>query len=425
MENRDVMEIISRTVYDFLIAREWDETSAIYLNLTANILVLVLAILLLDLILRVVIIKGFQRFSDKTKTTFDDFLVKGNFPRYTAHIIPFIVLEAVLPYVFIDFPKTGDFLLRVTDVYVIFLVIWILRSAIKSTRDFFKSLDAFKDKPIDSYAQVIIIVVWLFGILFIFSEITDQSMLKFLTTLGAASAVLLLVFRDTILGFVASIQVSINDMVRIGDWITHHKSGADGDVIEINLTTVKVRNFDKTITTIPTYSLISDSFKNWRGMEESDGRRIKRAVIIASESIRFLTAADMERLGNIELVRSYIAHRQQDIDAYNEEHQVDKTLLVNGRNQTNIGIFRKYISAYIEHHPAINKTMTVMVRQLEPTSQGIPIELYAFSSDKRWANYEYIVADIFDHLLAAVSYFDLHIFELPKGKDIKALKDNT
>ncbi|MCB0375420.1 MAG: mechanosensitive ion channel [Sinomicrobium sp.] len=419
---KDTANPVSKTVYDFLIAREWDGNTAIYLNLIANIIVLALVIFLIDRILRVVIIKGFRIFSNKTKTTFDDFLVKGNFPKYTAHIIPFIVIEAVIPDVFIDFPKTGNFLLRLTDIYLVFLVIWILRSIVKSTRDFLKSLDAFKDKPLESYAQILIIVIWLFGIVFIFSELTGQSIIGFLTTIGAASAILLLVFRDTILGFVASIQVSVNDMVRIGDWITHDKYGADGDVIEINLTTVKVRNFDKTITTIPTYALISDSFRNWRGMEEGEGRRIKRSVLIASESIRFLTEDDLKKLKEIELVRSYIEHRQKDIDQYNSANRIDKTLPVNGRNQTNIGVFRKYVEAYIRKHAAINKEMTVMVRQLEPTPQGVPLQVYAFSSDKRWASYEHIMGDIFDHLLAAVPYFGLRIFEFPKSNDMEALR---
>ena len=425
MQNQETVHPVSKTVYDFLIARDWSETTAVYLNLIANIIALALVVIVIDRILRIVIIKGFRAFSNKTKTTFDDFLVKGNFPKYTAHIIPFIVIEAAIPYVFTDFPETGNFLLYVTDVYVVFLVIWILRSVIKSTRDFLKSQEAFKDKPLDSYAQIIIIGIWLFGIIFIFSELTGQSIVKFLTTLGAASAILLLIFRDTILGFVASIQVSVNDMVRIGDWITHEKYGADGDVIEINLTTVKVKNFDNTITTVPTYSLISDSFKNWRGMQESGGRRIKRSVIIASESIRFLTGEDLEKLKHIELVRAYIEHRQKDIDLYNEQHRADKTLPINGRNQTNMGVFRKYIDAYIQQHPAINKDMTIMVRQLEPSPQGIQLQVYAFSSDKRWANYEHIMADIFDHLLAAVPYFDLRIFEWPKGKNVEALKQSS
>ncbi|MFL2623986.1 MAG: mechanosensitive ion channel family protein [Flavobacteriaceae bacterium] len=229
--------------------------------------------------------------------------------------------------------------------------------------------------------------------------------------LGTVSAVIILVFKDTILGFVASIQVSVNDMVRIGDWITFQKYGADGDVIEINLATVKVRNFDHTITTIPTYALISDSFKNWRGMTQSGGRRIKRALNIRMSSVRHLNETDINKLLNINLIKDYIIQKSDDIAAYNTENDIDKTLLINGRNLTNIGVFRKYIESYIENHSAINKDLMIMARQLEPSEKGLPIEIYAFSSDKRWQNYEYIIADIFDHVIAASSTFDLKIYE--------------
>jgi miniconductance mechanosensitive channel len=245
-----------------------------------------------------------------------------------------------------------------------------------------------------------------------FALITGIPFFKFLTTLGAASAVILLIFRDTIMGFVASLQVSINDMVQIGDWITFEKFGADGDVIEINLATVKVQNFDKTITTIPTYALISDSFKNWRGMENSGGRRIKRAVVIKQRSIKYLSKEQIDALRKIEIISDYIETRSLDIENFNLKNNVDKSLLINGRNLTNIGLFRKFVETYVERHSAINKEMMIMTRQLAPSTEGVPIEIYAFSKDKRWQNYEYIMADIFDHIIAAVPYFDLEIFEL-------------
>tara|TARA_R110002049_G_scaffold140279_1_gene301310 strand:- start:426 stop:1217 length:792 start_codon:yes stop_codon:yes gene_type:complete len=262
------------------------------------------------------------------------------------------------------------------------------------------------------------IFAWLLGIFSIFAIVTGISFISFATTLGAASAVILLIFKDTILGFVASIQVSINDMVRIGDWITFEKYGADGDVTEINLATVKVQNWDKTITTIPTYALISDSFKNWRGMSESGGRRIKRSVIVKTSTIKFLTEEDITRFGKIQLVSSYLKTQSDEIKAHNNSHNIDKSVLVNGRNLTNFGVFRKYLQTYIENHSAINDNMTLMVRQLEPTPQGIPMEIYAFSKDQRWVNYEYIIGDIFDHVLAAVTYFDLEIYELSLGKQV-------
>jgi len=322
------------------------------------------------------------------------------------------------PFLLLDFPESQVFVIKAIDIYVILLVVWIFRSFIKSTRNYLNSKDAFKDKPLDSFTQIAIIILWFFGIIFIFSELTGQSIVKFLTTLGAASAILLLIFKDSLLGLVASIQVSVNDMVRIGDWITQEKYGADGNVYEINLTTVKVRNFDNTITTIPTYSLISDSFKNWRGMQSSEGRRIKRSLIIKANSVRFLLNEDLERLAKIQMLSNYIEHRQNDIDKYNETNGIDKSVIVNGRNQTNLGVFRKYCDQYIKNHSAVNKDLMIMVRHLPPTSQGLPLEIYTFSSDKRWANYEYIMADIFEHLMAAVSYFDLELHELPTGRDL-------
>jgi miniconductance mechanosensitive channel len=263
------------------------------------------------------------------------------------------------------------------------------------------------------------IVLWIMGITAIFSEIFDIKIEKMLATLGAISAIILLIFRDTILGFVASIQVSVNDMLRIGDWITMDKFGADGDVIEINLATVKVRNFDNTTTSIPTYSLISDSFKNWRGMQKSEGRRIKRHVLIKSNSVRFIKNGELDDLMKIQLLKEYIAHKKVEIERYNLNNNIDKELSLNGRNLTNLGLFRKYITKYLENHAGLNKDMLLVCRQLQPTAQGIPLEIYVFSKDKQWENYEYIMSDIFDHIIASVSFFDLELFELPsEGRNV-------
>ena len=299
--------------------------------------------------------------------------------------------------------------------FTIILVLWIVRSLLNTIKDYLKTLPNLKDKPIDSYIQVVMIFAWAIGILSAFAIITGIEFIKFITTIGAASAVIILIFKDTILGFVASIQVSINDMVRIGDWITFEKYGADGDVIEINLSTVKVQNFDMTITTIPTYALIADSFKNWRGMTDSGGRRIKRSLNIKLDSIHYITSEELDSFKKIQSIATYLETRQKDIDAFNQKNNINKELLLNGRNMTNIGVFRKYIETYIEHHSGTNKEMMIMVRQLAPETQGIPLEIYAFSSDKRWQNYEYIMADIFDHVIAAVPYFNLEIFELPSN----------
>jgi miniconductance mechanosensitive channel len=298
-------------------------------------------------------------------------------------------------------------------VYIIGLALWIIRTIFNALRDYLKSIPEYSDKPIDSYIQVIMIVLWMIGITAILSKLFNIKISDMLATLGAISAIVLLIFRDTILGFVASIQVSVNDMVRIGDWITMEKFGADGDVIEINLATVKVRNFDFTTTTIPTYSLISDSFKNWRGMQNAEGRRIKRHILIKSKSIRFINDNELNDFKKIQILSDYIDKKTLELKKFNNEHKIDKGLSINGRNLTNIGLFRKYITKYLENHPALNKNMLLVCRQLQPTSQGIPIEVYVFSKDKKWENYEFIMSDIFDHIIASVEYFDLEIFELP------------
>lgn len=397
------------------------DTGAKYLNMAILALATLLIIFIIDIIIRRILLNLFTRFSEKTKTHFDDYVVENKVPRNVAHIIPLLIALEFAPFIFVDFPYFENIAEKGLQVFSILLTIWVIRSFVKAIRDYLNTKERLKDKPINSYVQVILIIVWSIGLLSAFALITGIPFFKFLTTLGAASAIILLIFRDTIMGFVASIQVSINDMVQIGDWITFEKFGADGDVIEINLATVKVQNFDKTITTIPTYALISDSFKNWRGMENSGGRRIKRAVVIKQSSIKYLNSAQIDDLKRIEIISDYITTRSEDIDKFNSKNNVDKSLLINGRNLTNIGLFRKFVETYVERHSAINKEMMIMTRQLAPSTQGVPIEIYAFSKDKRWQNYEYIMADIFDHIIAAVPYFDLEIFEL--ATDLTPTKD--
>lgn len=390
-----------------------DETAVSYLNLLILLVAGFLLAFLLDLIIWKVLRSVSVRLARKSKTNFDNFLVANKVPRYAAHIIPLFVLFELVPIAFIGFEYGGAIALKILQILFVVLTLFTVKSIFRSTNDYLKTKPRFRDKPMNSYIQVFMIFAWFVGILTIFAIITGVEIWKFFTALGAGSAIILLIFKDSILGLVASIQVSINDMVRIGDWITFEKYGADGDVIEITLATVKVQNFDKTITTIPTYALISDSFKNWRGMQESGGRRIKRSLIISQKSICFLTNEDVECLEKIELVRPYLIDIDEKINAHNEKNKIDKALAVNGRNLTNIGVFRKYVQEYLGNHPAVNKGMTLMVRQLAPSPQGIPLEIYAFSADKRWENYEYIMADIFDHLLAALPYFKLEVFELP------------
>lgn len=402
-------------LYNYFLELGLSPQSASYLNALTMLLGMILLVLLVDFILWKILRSISTRMAKKTKTNFDDILVTNRVPRNLAHIIPLILSLELIPFVFVDFPFAENIATKIFQILAVVLVISITKRTLNSIKDYLKTLPRFKDKPIDSFIQVFMIFASVAGIMTIFAIVTDTTIWKFFTALGAASAIIILIFKDSILGLVASIQVSANDMVRIGDWITFEKYGADGDVIEINLATVKVQNFDKTITTIPTYSLISDSFKNWRGMQESGGRRIKRAMVLKQGSIRFLDEKDVTKLKKIELIRDYLSDRSSKIAAYNEKQQVNKELKINGRNLTNLGVFRKYVESYLENHTAVNKEMTMMTRQLQPTTQGIPLEVYVFSKDKRWQNYEFIMADIFDHLLAAVEYFDLEVFELPSS----------
>jgi miniconductance mechanosensitive channel len=400
---------------DYLLEHGLSDDLSKYLNMLILLVFLLVIIFVTDFITRKILVQAFTQFSKRSKTTFDDFLVNHKAPRNIAHLVPLLFTIELFPIVFYDFPQFENYIIIALKVYGVVLTIWIIRSILKTFESFFKTLPSLKDKPIDSYIQVVMLFVWIVGIASCLAVVIDLSFLKFFTTLGAASAILLLIFKDTILGFVASIQVSINDTVRIGDWITMDKYGADGDVVEINLSQVQVQNFDMTITSIPTYALISDSFKNWRGMQASGGRRIKRAILLKSSSIHYLSAEKIEELKRIQLISKYLTTKQDEIDKLNTKKKADKTLLINGINLTNIGVFRKYMQTYIEKHSGINKEMFIMVRQLAPTPQGLPLEIYCFSSDKRWENYEYIMSDIFDHALASVAYFDLELFELPSN----------
>lgn len=414
---------LSNYLADFLIEKGLDPDVAHFLNMLVNIAVVFILWFFIHRITKRILLTAFQKFTNKTKTTFDDYLVKSNFPKYVSNIFPLLLLIITIPVVFADYPRLLNVFEKLVDLYIIFLTVLIGRSLVRTTTNFLKRHERYQDKPIESYAQVIIILFWSLGLIFAFSEITDRSVVGFLVSLGAVSAILLLIFKDTILGFIASIQVSVNDIVRIGDWITFSKYGADGFVTEINLATVRIQNWDNTYTTIPTYNLIADSFHNWRGMQESPGRRIKRSLNIKQNSIRFINDEDIKRYEEIGLIAPYIKQRQEEINEFNTKMGVNKKHLINGRHQTNLGVFRNYALAYLKAHPQIHQEMTMMVRHLPPTTQGIPLEIYCFSVDKRWEFYEGITADIFDHLIAAIPYFDLQLFESPSGDDIiKSIK---
>lgn len=412
----------SNYLANYFIEKGLDEDIAHFLNMLINIAIVFVLWYFIHYITKFILLTAFKRFTNKTKTTFDDFLVKSNFPRYVSNVLPLLLLILTIPIVFQDYPQLLKVFETLVDIYIIILLVLIARSLLRTTTNYMKRHERYRDKPIESYTQILMIVFWSLGFIFIFSEITEKSVIGFLISLGAASAIILFIFKDTILGFIASIQVSVNDIVRIGDWITFSKYGADGFVTEINLATVRVQNWDNTYTTIPTYNLIADSFHNWRGMQESPGRRIKRSLFIKQNSIRYIDENDIAKFSEFNLISSYIKERQLEINDYNSKLGINKKYLINGRHQTNLGVFRQYALSFLKSHSQVNQEMTMMVRHLAPTTQGIPLEIYCFSKDKRWEYYEGITADIFDHLIAAMPFFDLQLFESPSGDDIiKAL----
>lgn len=361
-------------------------------------------------------------FSNYLKIKFFGLLINNHTQRYVSLWLCYYIVRTSVEVVFDYTPDAIQVTNKMLYITVVFVSILALMSIIKAGFDTLREKENYHDRPINSYLQVIRIILTIIGLVLIASDLTGKPWENLFAAMGAASAIFLLMFKDMIMGFVASVQVTSNDMVRIGDWITMPKYGADGDVIEITLTTVKVSNFDKTITTIPTYALISDSFQNWRGMFRSGGRRIKRAIIIKQSSIRYIADDELVRFKKIQGISDYIDQRQEDIRKHNEQIHADRTIPVNGRNLTNAGLFRKYTEWYLNNHPGTNKEMILMVRQLAPTEFGIPLELYAFTNTTKWVEYEYIMADIFDHLIAAVRYFDLHIYERQSGSDVQRLE---
>lgn len=399
---------IRTTILEKLIENGFNADVAEISTLGIVLLAYILITLVLFWVSRKFTLGLFSRISRKTKSTFDDILLEHKIPKLLSYFPAIFILHKLIP----DLFDKQNWIENIFEALTVIVALALVRALLKSLRDYLKTLKSFKDKPIDSYIQVIMIVLWFIGGIVILSILTGTEVGTFLTTLGALSAILLFVFKDTILGFVASVQITINDTVRIGDWISMPNNNADGTVMKISLSSVQIQNFDNTITSIPTYKLISDSFVNWRGMSESSGRRIKRSLLIKVSSIRFLKDEEIEPLKKINLMEGVIQEKDADIKSYNAVSKVDKSLLINGRNLTNIGLFRIYTEAYLQKHPMVNKEMTLMCRQLAPTPQGVPIEVYVFSKDKVWENYEHIVADIFDHLLASTQYFHLECFEL-------------
>ena len=364
--------------------------------------------------------RSIEKFAHYTIQQWDDILVEKHIVKRILYFIPLILL-----YVLSSPILTGTSLLPLSQTLISFLFLiagmMFLDAMLNALLAIYGKSAIAKEISITPFVQVLKLVLYFVTGILLLSLLLQKTPLYFLSGLGALTAVLMFVFKDVLMGFVAGIQLIANKMVAPKDWIEMPKYGADGDVLEITLTTVKVQNFDNTITTIPTYALINESFKNWRNMNLSGGRRIKRYVNIDLGSIKFCSSEMLEQFKRIQLISQYIQNRQEEILVYNKKHQVDESKLVNGRRLTNIGVFRSYVEAYLRQHPMIHKDMTFLIRQLSPSENGLPIEIYVFCKDTNWTAYEAIQADIFDHILAVVPEFDLRVFQEPSGSDFQKI----
>ena len=360
-------------------------------------------------LVKFIIKKSVYKIIQLSTNKYDDLLIKNKVIGRICLLIPALITATLLPSVLPDFPDAAASMMKIVKIFEICVFTMILSSILTTLEDIYNTHEMSKLKPLTGLIQVAKIVLYTVAGLVIIAYLLDTKLSTIVIGLGTMSAVLMLVFQDTIKGFVGSIQLSANDMLRIGDWIV--MGSADGNVLEINLTTVKVQNWDNTITTIPTYTLVSSPFTNWRGMSESDGRRIARTINIDVNTIRYCTPEMLEKYKHYSLIKDYITQREEDIAEYNKANRIDTSEILNGRQQTNLGIFRAYIKAYINNNPKLNHNMTTMVRQMQPSEFGVPLQIYAFSSDKRWVNYEEIQSDIFDHIISAAPMFDLKIYQ--------------
>lgn len=393
-------------------------------TLGVDISILITVALLADLITKRVILRLIEKAVKRSNSTLDDIFFEMKVFDALAHLAPAIVIRLGAPYVFEDYPDFIANLSKFLQLYTIVIVVWVASSFLDALLQLSHRNPYLKDKPVLSYVQLAKLISYGLAGVMIFSILFSKSPLVVLSAFGAAGAVLLFVFKDTILGLVASIQISVNNTLRVGDWVSMEKYNADGDVIKITLNTIVVQNWDKTISTIPAYAFVSDSFKNWRGMSDAGGRRIKRSLHISVTSVRFCDQKMLDRFQNFQLLGDHISSRSAEIAEYNQDRKVDKTYPLNGRHLTNLGIFRAYAEQYLKSNPNIRKDMTCMVRQLAPTELGIPLEIYCFTTTIEWLHYENIQSDMFDHLLAAAKLFELEVFQRPSGADLARLKSD-
>ena len=389
-------------------------------KILSNIILLIFVILvsaIAKFITARLILKNLSSYVKKTKIKWDDIMLKRKVFSRLSHIVAPLVFYFFIPSFSIEFQI---FIEKVVFTYITIIILFVIDALLNCVNDLYNSYAKSKSKPIKGFIQVSQIVLYLFGIIILISYLFDKSPVIILSGVGALAAVFLIVFKDSLLGLVSGIQIATNDMVRIGDWIEMPKYDANGAVVDISLNIIKVENFDKTVTTIPSYAFISDSFKNWRNMQECGGRRIKRSIYVDSSSVQLCDSQMIEKFKKIRYISEYIKRKETEIDEYNKNPDIDPTHSINVRRLTNIGTFREYIQQYINNSPHIHKEMVRMVRQLEPGINGVPLEIYAFTNDTNWINYEGIQGDIFDHILSVASEFNIRIFQNPSGYDMKA-----
>ena len=423
----DVLELnkLSKILHNYIVSVGINEEYSKYILTFTWIVITFFAALLSNKLTKDYLLKTLEKLIRKTKTKYDDYLLERKVFNRLAYFIPTLVVYAMLDVIFEIFPNSSlmEPLQKGLSSAIVVIILWSFSALLGVVNDIYNTFPYAKDRPIRGLIQVVQILASLVTGIVIVSILFDINVSKIMTGLGAVAAVLLLVFKDTILGFVASIQLSANKMVSPGDWITMPSYRTDGTVIDITLNTVKIQNWDKTITTVPTYKMVDDSFINWKGMEQSGGRRIKRSINIDMRTIKFCSASMIERFKKIRLLETYISEKEQELSAFNQkEGESTANSLANGRHLTNIGVFRRYLEAYLQEHPMVHDNMTFMVRQLQSTEKGQPIEIYAFSKDQEWANFEGIQSDIFDHILAVIQEFELNVYQLPSGNDFSSFK---
>jgi miniconductance mechanosensitive channel len=371
-----------------------------------------------DFVVRRFLLRLAGKLAKRTRAKWDDTLLEYRVFHTGAHVVGALVVYALVPAVFANRPTLSATIRNVLEAYVLLVALLAVTRALRAFLDVYQAKHPESRLPMRVLVQATTIAMWFVGLIIVVSLLIDQSPTVLLGGLGAMTAILAIVYKDSLLGFVAGIQIASNDLLRKGDWIEMPDYNADGSVTQIGLTTIKVQNWDKTITSIPSYAIIADSFKNWRRMSESGGRRIKRAIQIDMNSVQFCTQDMIERFRRIDDLKGYIDEKQRELQDWNAERDIDDSVLVNGRRMTNLGTFRAYLVSYLRNHPMINQDMTFLVRQLRPAADGLPIEIYVFSADKRWAAYEDIQSDIFDHVLAVIPQFDLRVYQHPSGKDV-------